>query len=506
MRKLAVWLVLSVLLLASLPTSAQDDAFTPFHSEIYEISGIFPDGWTEVGTGVYVSPEYYSNPVPLTLLIQTTSLDTTPAEMLVFLEGMLEMTAAPTPTDSLETDSFDWQLYEAHIDTDYHGTVPVDIALASDERLVYVVLLVTYVDDRADHYQSIFVPAVEALAPYPPTEWEPLPYTREKVTFPSVEDVQIAGTLTLPPTPGPHRAVVLISGSGANDRDETLLPLADFKPFALIADHLTRQGVAVLRYDDRGVGHSTGDHESATSADFADDAEAAVTYLGGRADIGPVGLLGHSEGGLIAAMVAARNADVAFVVSMAGPAVIGHELIMVQQSRIIDAMGISGTYVDDQVALLARQLELVMADDIDGLRALLNDAVIEQLADMSDVPAPFQSVEDFGQFLVQQEMDQAASVWFRFFLTHDPALDWAQVRVPVLGLFGDLDVQVDVDQNMPALEAALADNPDVTLISFPTANHLFQDAVTGSLDEYGELPPEFVPDFLPTISEWIVGL
>lgn len=332
----------------------------------------------------------------------------------------------------------------------------------------------------------------------------PAPYAELDVTIPVPAGHTLSGTLTLPRTPGPHPAVVLVSGSGPQDRDESLPIVPGYRPFRVIADHLARAGIAVLRYDDRGTGKSTGNHLTATSADFADDAEAAWRFLRGRRDIHPlrVGLLGHSEGGLIAARVAARNRQVAFIVSMAGPAVLGYDVLVVQTERALRASGLGPQEVAEGVATSRAMLDIIRLEQWDRLRAMMFDVGRQQIAALPEEQrAKMPPLEQ----IVDQQMTYYRG-WMRFFLSYDPSKDWARVRVPVLALFGVLDVQVDLWQNRAALLAALerARNPDVTVAVFPRANHLFQQARTGHPQEYAGLPVTFVPEFLQTISRWIL--
>jgi len=332
-----------------------------------------------------------------------------------------------------------------------------------------------------------------------------VPYVEHEVTIPVPAGHTLAGALTIPSGNGPFPAVVLISGSGAQERDESIPGIPAYRPFRVIADHLARNRIAVLRYDDRGTGKSTGNHRTATSADLADDAEAAWRFLRARREVAwaSVGLLGHSEGGVIAALVAARNLRVAFVISMAGPGVNGYEALIVQNERIYRAMGLSQEEIAQRVAAARAVLDLIRAEQWDRLRAVLLDAWKQQIAALpperqATLPPPEQIVEEQMPFY---------RGWMRFFLTHDPADDWAHVRVPVLALFGVLDAQVDLWQNRAGMLAALqrAGNGDVTVVVFPRANHLFQQATTGSPTEYAKLPPVFVPRFLDTISGWILA-
>jgi uncharacterized protein len=315
-------------------------------------------------------------------------------------------------------------------------------------------------------------------------------------------DIVLAGTLSLPPLPPPFPAVVLISGSGPQDRDEAIETLPGYRPFRWIADHLQAEGVAVLRYDDRGVAQSTGEHLGATSADFADDAEAVLEFLRNQRGIAPdrVGMLGHSEGGLIAAMVAARNQDVAFVVSMGGPGLDGDALLEVQSQLIMDALGLPPEVAEQELARSALVRRLTIEERWDELEELLRAVGEEQVAAL---PEEIRRTIDLDA-IIETQMIQNRT-WMRFFLTHDPAKDWARVTVPVLALFGGLDLQVPEAGNRERMEEALATagNADVTVVTFPTANHLFQEAVTGSPEEYAHLPMRFVPDFLSMLAQWL---
>jgi len=354
---------------------------------------------------------------------------------------------------------------------------------------------------------SVRGPEVE-VTPVPPVREIRDPYVATDVTF-SHEDITLAGTLTLPHGEGPHPAVVLISGSGPQNRDQEIDFVPGYRPFKWIAEHLSARGIAVLRHDDRGVGASTGDFASATTADFALDAEAAVSYLVSRPDIDPgrVGLLGHSEGGLVAAMIAARNAYVAFAISMAGTAVSGYETIVRQVELISLAEGMSPESASQAAAQQRELLDLVRAEDWEAVEAILEDVVKEQFAALP--PEQQEALGDPEQAvkaLAAQQMAALKSDWYRFFLDYDPGEDWAQVTVPVLAIFAELDVQVDPEQNAAAFERAMAQagNDDFTVAVLSGANHLFQPAETGAVAEYPTLPQEFVPMFLPTLTGWLL--
>lgn len=349
----------------------------------------------------------------------------------------------------------------------------------------------------------------ELARPQEPVAAEPLPYIEQEVTFPS-GDVTLAATLTLPEGDGPFPALILLSGSGQQDRDETLPTVPGYRPFREIADALTRQGIAVLRYDDRGVGGSTGDPMTATSADFADDAEAALAFLQGRPDIDgqQIGFLGHSEGGILAAMVAARNPDVAFVISMAGTAVNGYETVVKQVERLALAAGGSQAQAEEAARMQRDVLDLVMGQAWDSLQGALYDIALQQIAALpAEQRAALGDANALAQQQVAAQMQIFQSPWYQFFLSHDPGKDWEVVTAPVLGLYGDNDTQVDAGQNSAALEAALAraGNDDVTIQVLPSANHLFQEAATGGVDEYAALPPQLMPEFLEAISQWLLA-
>ncbi len=346
--------------------------------------------------------------------------------------------------------------------------------------------------------------------PQEPGAAEPLPYVEEEVTFQN-GDITLAGTLTLPEGDGPFPALILLSGSGQQDRDEALAIAPGYRPFREIADTLTRQGIAVLRYDDRGVGGSSaGDLASATSVDFADDAEAALRFLQTRPDIDSqqIGYLGHSEGGILAAMVAARNPDVAFVISMAGSAVSGYETVAKQVARLALASGKSQAEADEAERTQRGLMDLMLLQAWDQLEAATTEIVQEQVAALpADQLAAMGGADAVVQQQVAAQMQAIQSPWYQFFLSHDPGDDWAQVSAPVLGIFGAKDAQVDAEQHSAALQAALAraGNNDVTIEVLPTANHLFQDAITGGVEEYATLAPNLMPEFLQAISQWLLA-
>jgi pimeloyl-ACP methyl ester carboxylesterase len=326
---------------------------------------------------------------------------------------------------------------------------------------------------------------------------KPYPYVEEEVKFPSkAKDVTMAGTFTKPKGDGPFPAVALITGSGPQDRDESLL---GHKPFLVIADFLTRKGIAVLRYDDRGVAKSTGNFAKSTSKDFAEDAAGAVAYLKGRKDVGKIGLMGHSEGGMIAPMVAAENPDVAFIVLLAGPGTRGDEIIVAQSGLILKAMGMSDKEFEKQQA---RQKKLIAAAREGADDAKLKEMVKEIEKDLTEAEKKaLEKNKDLGA----AQLAQITTPWFKFFLNYDPRPVLMKVKCPVLAVNGEKDLQVPCKENLAGIEKALKDggNTDVTVKEFPGLNHLFQPTKTGLPSEYGKIETTFSPEVMELVAEWI---
>jgi dienelactone hydrolase len=324
----------------------------------------------------------------------------------------------------------------------------------------------------------------------PQTPVKPYPYREEMISYPGgAAGVSLGATLTLPQGKGPFPAVVLIAGSGASNRDERVF---DHALFMVLADHLTRQGVAVLRYDKRGLFQSTGDAAAATSADLAADAEAGAAYLRSRPEIDRrrIGLIGHSEGGVIAPMVANRDSGVAFLVLMAGPGVRGDQIIMAQSTAIAAAGGAPPAALEAGAAFERRYLDTIMAakDPASaeaGVRALLK-------------------AQGAPDAVAEAQARPAASPWYRFFLAYDPAPALKTLRIPVLALIGSKDLQVPPAQNLPALRTALAADPRAEVAEMPGLNHLFQEAGTGAPTEYVNIEQTMSPAVMDRISRWIL--
>lgn len=333
----------------------------------------------------------------------------------------------------------------------------------------------------------------------------PFPYTSEDVIFKNEKaNIELAGTLTIPKGEGPFPAVVLITGSGSQNRNEELL---GHKPFLVIADHLTRNGIAVLRYDDRGVGKSKGTPLNATSADFASDAEAAFFYLSSRKEIDPrsIGLAGHSEGGLIAPIVASGNSGIAFIVSLAGPGVTGEEIIHTQNMEISISSGADIKDIKKGIST-NKKLFAVLKKETDNKTAA---SKIE--ATYRKILTKEEKLPEDIEVAVKQlngSINPVSYNWIRYFIITDPAPFWKKVKCPVLAINGERDLQVSSKINLPAIGKALKSggNKSVKTLSLPDLNHLFQHCKTGLPAEYGEIEETFSPEVLKIMTDWILSL
>lgn len=336
----------------------------------------------------------------------------------------------------------------------------------------------------------------------PQTPKEPFSYRVEEVAFVNEDfGITLSGTLTIPTGEGRFPAVVLISGSGAQNRDEELY---NHKPFMVIADYLTRNGIAVLRYDDRGVGKSEGDYMSATSYDLASDSKAAVSFLRSypAIDTSFIGLIGHSEGGMIAAITAAEDSDIAFVVSLAGTGVIGKEISLKQTADILRITGAGKGAIRKTSELNSDIYEIIINEkdnevavaQVEGyLRAFFQKRLI------------FKKLIELQITTIMASMPPESLTWQRYFLATDPALFWKQVKCPVLALNGAKDIQVSAVENLAEIKQALyvGGNEEVTTIEIADLNHLFQTCETGNTSEYIYIEQTFSEVALQTIEEWI---
>lgn len=338
--------------------------------------------------------------------------------------------------------------------------------------------------------------ALEIVAPTrPQTPQAPFPYdiTDVRIDNPDAEGVTLAGTLTQPRGSDLVPAVVLVSGSGPQDRDESIW---EHRPFAVLADHLSRQGIAVLRYDDRGFAESTGDFATGTSLDFAGDAMAALRWLRTQPGIDPnqVGVIGHSEGGLIAPIMAAEVDAPDFLVLLAGPGTSGREIVLEQSALIARAAGGAPEGVASMVeALEIMTAQAALAENGADVRARVTPILTDEFMARLGVPADQKEL-----FLVQITRD-----WYVEFLNHDPIPYLQAVDQPVLAIIGSLDLQVPAPSNLAGLRRGLAHNADATILELEGLNHMFQPAQTGTIAEYAQIETTFDPEALVLISDWI---
>lgn len=332
---------------------------------------------------------------------------------------------------------------------------------------------------------------------------KPYPYYSEEVTFENkTAGIVLAGTLTLPKKEGNFPAVVLISGSGPQNRDEELL---GHKPFLVLADYLTKNGIAVLRFDDRGTAESKGDFKTATSQDFSTDVEAAVNYMHTRKEINKkkVGLMGHSEGGIIAPMVAAKNKDIAFIVLLAGTGIPGDELLLLQQELIGRALGTSEAELQKTKTINRGAYDIIIKSDNQGkLKTDLASYFKQAYSDNPDIEKSNGMTEDE---LVNLQVKELTKPWMIYFIKYNPATTLEKVKCPVLAIDGEKDLQVPAKINLDAIKKSLEKgaNKNITTKELPDLNHLFQECATGSPSEYGQIEQTFSPNALTVILSWL---
>ncbi len=333
---------------------------------------------------------------------------------------------------------------------------------------------------------------------------KPYPYDEEDVSYKNTKDnVKLAATLTLPRGAGKYPAVILITGSGTQDRNETI---AGHRPFLVLADYLTRRGIAVLRVDDRGAGGSDVGSLTATSENFAGDVLAGIEYLKSRKEINPkqIGLIGHSEGGMIAPMVAVRSKDVAFIVSMAGLGQTGEDAIYTQ-TELLQKAGGTPPEVTQQTVVALKNIYTILKAEPDNKRAeqQIRETLVKQSNAMSE-----EQRKNFSpvKAVLEAQIPMNLSAWFRYFIAYNPRPTLEKVKIPVLAINGENDLQAAAKENLDLIAAALqtGGNKDYAIKSFPKLNHLFQTSKTGSLDEYGEIEETIAPEVLETISNWIL--
>lgn len=346
---------------------------------------------------------------------------------------------------------------------------------------------------------------VEKKAQIRPQEPKDFPYQQEEVIFMNPNGKhKLAGTLTIPQDGQFEKVAIFITGSGPQNRDEEIL---GHRPFLVLSDYLTRNGIATLRYDDRGVGASEGDFSAATSADFATDVSAAMDYLKSRKDMTnkKVVLVGHSEGGMIAPMVATERNDVDLLVSLAGPGISIPELMQLQTTKIAEAEGAPADVVAANAKVLLKIFTYIKSNpymDNDQLMEKLRSILKYELKNFPDsVQEEINSKEEF----FEGQLAQFSTNWFRFFIGFEPATYWKQVTCPVLAVNGELDLQVTSKENLAGIRQALAEggNKQVTVKEFKGLNHLFQIAKTGATSEYAQIEETFNEEAMAYIANWI---
>jgi len=337
---------------------------------------------------------------------------------------------------------------------------------------------------------------------------KPFPYKVEEVVFQNIDaGIRLAGTLTLPPSKGTNPAVLLLSGSGAQDRDEAVF---GHRPFLVLADYLTRRGIAVLRVDDRGAGGSTGDFDKATALDYTADAMAGITYLKSRNEINQeeIGLIGHSEGGIIASMAAVRSSDIAFIVLVASPGMAIKEMEYSEQAITLRAIGAN----DDLIAksrTMKESLFAVIAQEADSIvvKEKFNSIISKFFVGLSaEEKKIFEISEENLEAYIHNQYMRLHSPWFRFYLPFDPGTVLQKVKCPVLAINGEKDVQVTSKENLQAIKRALkaGGNKNYTVKELPNLNHFLQTAETGNISEYGKIEETMSPIALRLIGDWIL--
>jgi alpha-beta hydrolase superfamily lysophospholipase len=343
--------------------------------------------------------------------------------------------------------------------------------------------------------------ATNPVAKIRPQDPKDFPYKQEEVAFDNTKGGdRLAGTLTMPADGKASKIVILITGSGPQDRNEELM---GHRPFLVWSDWLTRHGIAVLRYDDRGIGKSTGNFGLATSADFADDAEAAVNYILSRPDLKnlSIGLMGHSEGGLIAPMVASSNKAVKFIVLLAGPGVPTEQLMVKQTADLMVGAppNVVARYADRNKKLYDIVIQNPTLSTVQ-LQQVILKALYQDMRDHPNEGTDSATVKSLAQAYAP-----LLAPWMRYFLAVDPAVYLTRVKCPVLALDGTKDLQVNAEANLAGIKTSLqeAGNKHFEVITLDGLNHLFQKAGTGAVSEYSQIEETVDPLALDKVTAWI---
>ena len=397
------------------------------------------------------------------------------------------------PTTSASFEKSILTIVAKNMQMTYTGTLDATNTIKGEFKQGGMVLPLTLTKEKVE--KKALVRPQEPAKPYP--------YYTEEVIFENPKDkIMLAGTLSLPTKEGKYPVVVLISGSGPQNRDEELL---GHKPFLVLADCLTKNGIGVLRYDDRGTAASKGSFQTATTADFATDVEAAVSYLITRKDVNvkKIGLIGHSEGGIIAPMVATKSKYVSFIALLAGTGIQGDKLLLLQSELIEKAMGETPENIKKHQKVSKGAFEIVTkAKNTEGLKQDLAIYYKEKMAEIPDLKPKEMGEEDF----VNGQIAALASPWMQYFINYDPFPVLKDVKCPVLAINGSKDLQVPATVNLEAIKKGLeaGGNKNVTTKALPNLNHLFQECTTGSPEEYAKIEQTFSPVALNEVLTWIL--
>lgn len=488
---LRVMSVIFVFIIA-LTVTAQDDVIPleAFESTTFGVQGLIPTDWQNAAPGVYARGASATDAT--SIIVQSAPMTVDALQGL--LSSQLGVDAFPEVEGAFETDFGQWSQYR--IDNETVG-LSITLALTEQDGTSYLVLLQSPTDEHDSLRELVFEPVVNSIAQLtqdtqPATVVdEPLPYTEEQVTFEN-GDVTLAGILTLPNDGEAFPVVVIFSGSGSQNRDGNIEPVAMIEPYREIADYLTRQGIAVLRFDDRGVGESSLGDSEPDLLDIRDDGNAAVDYLASRAEFTHIGVMGHSEGGVYAPEIALTNDNVDFVVGLNAPTVNLVEVTRLQQQLLLEQAGVDAEQIDIIDTAYGVMLDAVASGDDETIREAVRALVTAQSGGVEPDEAT-----------LAVYVGQVTSAILQSYIAYDTSSFWLDLDVPTLAIFGERDLQVSPDQSIPVIEG---NNDMITIVTIPSMNHVFQEAETGSLEEYATLDQTVMPELLQTVGDWILGI
>ncbi len=426
------------------------------------------------------------------------TISRSPDKILTATMDVPEQDAAGVPVDKISFDNRELLLEIIPIDAVFKGKLSED-GVTINGQLIQGGMTLPLVLKKSQ---------TKLMLNRPQEPKEPFPYRSEEVSYKNTEaGITLAGTLTYPSSEGKFPAVLLLSGSGAQDRNETVF---GHKPFLVMADYLTRRGIAVLRVDDRGIGGSTGRFEEATAEDYTADALAGIDYLKGRKEVQgkSIGLVGHSEGGMIASMAAFQSPDIAFIVMIASPALPIKEMEYSEQVRTLKAQGASDSLIKRN-RILQDDLFTVIGRETDSatVQNAFTSIITEFFQGLSEEERKITGIsQDNLNVIIRDRFQRLHSPWFRFYQDYDPGKELQKVICPVLAVYGEKDVQVPPGENLPAARQALksGSNENFTVKELPSLNHLLQTAEKGDTSEYGNIEETISPKALKIIGDWIL--